>query len=80
MASLGYWLLSAVLLGAAVLVVHAALAVAVLRAERATTADRVMGFIPFLDLVAGWRVGLRLLPGLWAVAVVAYLVLRAWPR
>ncbi len=77
MPSLGYWLLSWVLVGAAVLVVHAALAVAVLRAERATRADRIMGFVPFLSLYAGLRVGLRLLPGLWAFFVAAYLVLRA---
>jgi hypothetical protein len=74
--SLGLWLLSAVLVGAAVLVIHAALAVAVLRAERSTAADRVMGFVPFLAPIAGWRVGLRVLPVLWAVFVTAYLFLR----
>lgn len=77
MVGLGTWLLSAVILGAALLVVHAAMLVAVLRAERAATLDRVLGLVPPLLPIVGWRVGLRLLPVFWGVLLVAYLILRA---
>ena len=77
MFGLGIWLLSAALLGAAVLVVHAALFVAVLRAERASTMERWIAILPPALPFIGWRVGLRLLPVFWGLLVVAYLILRA---
>lgn len=77
MYGLGTWLLSAVLLGAAILVAHAAMLSAVWRAERATALLRGLAFVPPLLPIVGWRVGLRFLPVVWAVLCVAYLILRA---
>lgn len=77
MAGLGIWLVSAILLGATVLVVHAVLYVAVFRAERSGARERVLALVPPLLPIVGWRVGLRVLSVFYCVLVVAYLILRA---
>lgn len=79
MFGLGTWLLSVVVLGAVILVVHAALLLAVWRAERSDGLHRALAIVPpFLPFVA-LRLGLRLLPLIWVLLVCAYLILR-WAR
>lgn len=77
MVDLSIWLVSAIVLGAAVLVAHAALLVAVLRAERATMLERVLALLPPALPIVGWKIGLRAGPIVWTVLVAGYLILRA---
>ena len=77
MEALAIRLMSMTLLAAAALVVHVALLRKVLWAEAVTRRDRALAcVVPFWPPYVAWRrVGLRWLPSLWLVLVVAYLVL-----
>ncbi|MGE0788248.1 MAG: hypothetical protein AB7S26_21425 [Sandaracinaceae bacterium] len=72
------WLLvSWIVVGAACLVAHVALLVSVFRSEKLTLPVRLLALVPALAPFVAWAADRRAVTVVWAVLVVAYLVLRA---
>ena len=72
----GWLLLSWVLIGTSVLVVHAIVLWQVVRSEKLAKRWRALALFPPAAPVIAWRAGLRGTPIAWGVLVVTYLVLR----
>jgi hypothetical protein len=71
------WLLvSWILVGAAVLVVHVVLLYQVVRAREYRWTTRIWAIVPPLAPVVAWLEGRRAVPILWVVLVVLYVILR----
>lgn len=71
------WLLSSwIVVGAAVLIVHAVVLWQVARSPEPTSKWRWLALVPPVAPVVAWMGGRRVAPILWTALVVLYLVLR----
>ncbi len=72
------WLITATAVGAAVLVAHLALFVAVVRSDLAT-GWKWASLVPLVTPVAAWKADKKFALMAWTVCVLAYIVIRlAW--